>query len=98
MVQRRQILIGGGALALAGTGATYFGTRQMGSMGEYNGSVAATRAALSEHPEMQDFIRYATLAASGHNTQPWRFRAAAKATSASNRRTAAPWCSRSGTG
>ena len=32
MVQRRQILIGGGALALAGAGATYFGTRHMGSM------------------------------------------------------------------
>ncbi len=74
MVDRRQILIGGGALALAGGGATYFGTRQMGSMEEYSASVAATRAALSERPEMQNFIRYATLAASGHNTQPWRFR------------------------
>jgi nitroreductase len=50
--------------------------RQMGSMEEYTASVAAARAALSEHPEMRDFIRYATLAASGHNTQPWRFRIA----------------------
>ena len=75
MMQRRQILIGGGALVAAGAGAAYFGMRQMGSMEEYNGSVAAARAALSEHPEMRDFIRYATLAASGHNTQPWRFRA-----------------------
>jgi nitroreductase len=61
-------------LALAGVGATYFGIRQMGSPQEYRASVAATRAALSERPVMQDFIRYATLAASGHNTQPWRFR------------------------
>jgi nitroreductase len=76
MVQRRQILIGGGVLALAGAGAVYSGMRQMGSMEEYNASVAVSRAALSEHPEMRDFIRYATLAASGHNTQPWRFRAA----------------------
>jgi nitroreductase len=68
------MLIGGGALALVGGGATYFALRQMGSMEEYNASVAATRAALAGRPEIQDFIRYATLAASGHNTQPWRFR------------------------
>ena len=46
----------------------------MGSMDEYNAVVAATRTALSQQPEMLDFIRYATLAANGHNTQPWRFR------------------------
>lgn len=74
MVVRRQILAGGGALALAGVGATYFGLRQLGSIEEYNASVAATRAALSQTPEMRDFIRYATLAANSHNTQPWRFR------------------------
>ena len=65
--------MGGGALALAGAGATYFGLRQMGTMEEYNDSVAATRAALSQAPEMKDFIRYATLAANRHNIQPWRF-------------------------
>jgi hypothetical protein len=75
MVERRQVLIGGGAFALAAAGATYLGLRQMGSMEEYNASVAATRAALSARPEIGDFIRYATLAANGHNTQPWRFRA-----------------------
>ena len=74
MVVRRQILIGGGALALAGVGATYFGLRQLGSIEEYNASIAATRAALSQTPEMRDFIRYSTLAANSHNTQPWRFR------------------------
>ncbi len=73
MVERRHILIGGGALALAGTGAAYSGLRQMGSMNDYTASVAATRAALSQHPEMRDLIRYATLAPNGHNTQPWRF-------------------------
>lgn len=71
---RRQMLIGGSALVLAGSGATYFGLRQMGSMEEYNASVAVTRAALSERPEAREFIRHATLAANGHNTQPWRFR------------------------
>ncbi len=67
--------MGGGALALAGGGAAYFGLRNMGTMEEYNASVAATRATLLQTPELQDLIRYATLAASGHNTQPWRFRA-----------------------
>jgi hypothetical protein len=59
---------------VAGVGATYLGLRQMGSMEEYNASIAATRASLSQAPEMRDFIRYATLAANSHNTQPWRFR------------------------
>ena len=79
VVGRRQILTGGGALAVAGVGATYLGLRQMGSMEEYNASVAATRASLSQAPEMRDFIRYATLAANSHNTQPWRFRIGAGA-------------------
>lgn len=74
MVNRRQILIGGGALAVAGVSVTYFGLQQMGSIEKYNASIAATRASLSQTPEMRDFIRYATLAANSHNTQPWRFR------------------------
>lgn len=73
-MNRRQILTGGGALVIAGAGATHFGLQQMGSMEEYNASVAATRAALSARPEMRDLIRYATLAANSHNTQPWRFK------------------------
>lgn len=72
-MNRRKFLIGGGAIALAGTGAAYFGLRDMGGMAEYNASVGASRAALKQVPELGDFIRYATLAASGHNTQPWRF-------------------------
>jgi nitroreductase len=50
----------------------------MGSMDEYAAAVAATRAALSQDPAILEFIRYATLAASGHNTQPWRFRVGEK--------------------
>ena len=73
-MNRRQFLVGGGALAVAGVGATYVGMRDMGSMEEYDASVAATRAVLSQTPEVTDFIRYATLAANSHNTQPWRFR------------------------
>jgi hypothetical protein len=67
-------LAGGAALAVAGVGTTYFGLRDMGSMEEYNASVAATRTALKQSPEISDLSRYATLAANSHNTQPWRFR------------------------
>jgi nitroreductase len=74
---RRNILIGGGTLALAGAGAAYFALRGMGSLDEYEASVAASRATLRQAPEIRELIRYATLAASGHNTQPWRFRAGA---------------------
>lgn len=59
---------------VAGTAATYFGLRNMGSMGEYNASVAAIRSTLKQAPETSDLIRYATLAANSHNTQPWRFK------------------------
>lgn len=46
----------------------------MGSLEEYNASIAETRAALNQAPETVDLIRYATLAANSHNTQPWRFK------------------------
>ena len=65
--------MGGAGLAVAGAGATYLGFRAMGSMEEYDASAAATRAALQQAPETRDLIRYATLAANSHNTQPWRF-------------------------
>ena len=64
-------------MAVAGVGATYLELRRMGSLEEYNASIAATRASLSQTTELRDFIRYATLAANSHNTQPWRFRISA---------------------
>jgi nitroreductase len=72
---RRTILIGTGVAA--GASAVWLGARDMGSMDQYNASVAATRRKISERPEIGDLIRYATLAPSGHNTQPWRFRVGA---------------------
>jgi nitroreductase len=72
-MNKRQVLIGAGALVLAGGAASYSELHRMGSMEDYNASVAATRAALAARPEMRDFVRYATLAPNGHNTQPWRF-------------------------
>jgi nitroreductase len=73
-MSRRQFLVGGAALAVAGAGGTYVSLRQMGGMEEYNASVSATRAALKQIPEINDLIRYAALAANSHNTQPWRFK------------------------
>ena len=74
-MNKRQVLIGAGALVLAGAGGSYSEVRRMGSMEDYNASAAATRAVLAARPAMRDFIRYATLAPNGHNTQPWRFQA-----------------------
>lgn len=71
---RRQFLIGAGTMAITGVGATFFGLRLMDSMDEYTAAVAATRKVLSQDPAILELVRYATLAASGHNTQPWRFR------------------------
>ena len=45
-------------------------------MQDYGDTVASSRAVLSQHPEVHELIRYATLAPNGHNTQPWRFRLA----------------------
>jgi nitroreductase len=75
MIGRRTFLMGAGALTLAGAGAAYLGLRRdMGTMDEYNAAMAATRAALKQTPETHAIIAGATLAANGHNTQPWRFR------------------------
>jgi hypothetical protein len=73
-MRRRNLLLGAGGLTLVGAEAVYFGQQSMGSMEEYEASVAATRTALSKRPELRAFIRLATLAPNGHNTQPWRFR------------------------
>lgn len=74
MVSRRNLLLGGGTLAVVGIGTAAFVVRNMGSMGEYEAAAAAIRAPLPSMPQPADLVRYATLAASGHNTQPWRFR------------------------
>jgi nitroreductase len=76
-MRRRRFLLGGCGVTLVGAGATYAEMRRMGSMEEYNASVAAIRAPLPQRAEVADVLRFATLAANGHNTQPWRFRVGA---------------------
>jgi nitroreductase len=48
---------------------------QMGSAADYARAMAAARAPLKRGDDLREMVRYATLAANGHNTQPWRFRA-----------------------
>lgn len=78
MIRRRTLLAGGGAAAVAALGAGYWSLRQMGTMDAYAAAAAASRTALSENPALAELVRYATLAANGHNTQPWRFRIATR--------------------
>ena len=75
-LHRREVLIGGGAAALVVTGAAWASLHGMGTMAEYNAAVESSRAALGEHPDLGDLVRFATLAPNGHNTQPWRFHVA----------------------
>jgi hypothetical protein len=42
-------------------------------MTDYQAAASSLRATLAENPDMQQMIRYATLAPNGHNSQPWRF-------------------------
>ncbi len=42
-------------------------------MAEYNAVVREFRSILNETPDARDLIRFATLAANSHNSQPWRF-------------------------
>lgn len=66
------MLIGaGGTLLAAGAGVIGWRTA-VGSMAEYEAYAAGVRTGLTP-PDLQDVVRYAALAASSHNTQPWRF-------------------------
>src|SRR5688572_20756215 len=47
--------------------------RRARSMRTYDAAVASARTILTDHADVEECIRFATLAASGHNTQPWRF-------------------------
>ena len=66
------MLIGAGA-ALVTVGSGMAGWRAAaGSMAEYQRYTAALRSDLTPL-DLEAVVRYATLAANGHNTQPWQF-------------------------
>ena len=77
MLTRRGILTGGAAILTAG------GVGAVLSMRLASSHYTAYAAQLREPPQPQaasrDLIRYATLAANGHNTQPWLFRESGQA-------------------
>lgn len=74
MVSRRNLLLGAGAAAATVGGATWANRGGMGSMDAYDAAVAAMRRRPTTAPQTRELIRYATLAANGHNTQAWLFR------------------------
>ncbi|WP_417673952.1 Acg family FMN-binding oxidoreductase [Pseudodonghicola sp.] len=66
---RRAALIGGGGV-IAGLGVD---TALQMRRGGYDAALARMGRPLPQRPDLADLVRYATLAANGHNTQPWRF-------------------------
>jgi hypothetical protein len=76
-MNRRQFIVGGGGLVLGGAGVAAVNVANMGSTDDYETAVTALRMAPADLSRSNELIRLATLAASGHNTQPWRFRVGA---------------------
>ncbi len=72
-MDRRSLLLGAGGAAVT-VGAAALGWRAaVGSMAEYAAYAARLRRA-PDPADLRDLVRYAGLAPSSHNTQPWRFR------------------------
>jgi hypothetical protein len=73
-MRRRDLILGATVVTLGGAGATALGWQRMGSMETYHERMGQLRATLHGFPEARDLVRYATLAANSHNSQPWLFR------------------------
>lgn len=74
MMKRRTLLISGSLGALALGAAGWIGWRRTRAAADMSVFAAGLRDQLSTPASIRDLIRYATLAANGHNTQPWLFR------------------------
>ncbi|MFT4037425.1 MAG: nitroreductase family protein [Thermomicrobiales bacterium] len=72
-MNRRQVAIGGAAIAVSVLGAGAVSVLRMGSMADFGAAAAALRAPLPAQPVPADLVRMATLAPNSHNTQAWRF-------------------------
>ncbi len=72
MLSRRSLLISGGSIA-ACAGLAY---DLWPDLHKYDDELARQRKVLASDAGLREFIRYATLAANGHNAQPWKFRVA----------------------
>lgn len=73
-MDRRTFVAGTAGALLLAAGGTKLWISSVGSMTAYEDQARRLRAALTAPPQVRDLVRYATLAANGHNTQPWRFR------------------------
>lgn len=71
-MNRRTFLIGASGATMLTVGTTAWRS-SVGSMANYDAYERRLRAAAGRPPDIRDMIRYATLAANSHNTQPWRF-------------------------
>jgi hypothetical protein len=71
-MNRRSLIVGAGSAILAASVGSASWRSTLGSMADYEAYSARLRAELVPS-DIQDVIRYATLAANSHNTQPWRF-------------------------
>lgn len=70
MLNRRIVLTT--SLSVAALGAA--GYSLWPRLGPYEDEVARQRELLSENPDLNALIGFATLAANGHNAQPWKFK------------------------
>lgn len=73
-MQRRTLLIAAGAVASAGIAGSLGWRAAVGSNDGFAAAMQALRRPLDVAGGPSEWLRYATLAANGHNTQPWRFR------------------------
>lgn len=70
MLSRRTLIASG--LSVAAVGALGYGLWP--DLDGYHDELERQRRLLSGDPTLQELVRMSTLAANGHNTQPWRFR------------------------
>jgi nitroreductase len=73
-MRRRDMLIGACGALLVGGGSAIGWRSTVGSMSNFESYANGLRAPIPADSDIANIIRYATLAANGHNTQPWRFR------------------------
>lgn len=70
MLSRRTLIASGLSVAALGT----LGYGLWPRLDGYRDELERQRRLLSADPALQDLVRMSTLAANGHNTQPWKFR------------------------
>jgi nitroreductase len=70
IISRRTAIATGVTLAAAGG----VGYALWPRMDHYRGEVERQRQLITDNPALENLVRMATLAANGHNTQPWKFR------------------------